>query len=112
MRQRGFSPLVLATLAAFACPAHAQTDGEVITKQYNDGSVYEGTFKDGLQDGIGSYRLPSGFEYEGEWAKGQITKFEDVQKLLDMYYEQRGWDSNGVPTAATLDKVGLTAVVA
>lgn len=44
--------------------------------------------------------------------KGQITKFEDVQKLLDMYYEQRGWDSNGVPTAATLDKVGLTAVVA
>ena len=44
--------------------------------------------------------------------KGQITKFEDVQKLLDMYYEQRGWDANGVPTSATLEKVGLSAVVA
>src|SRR5512137_3060859 len=33
---------------------------------------------------------------------GQITKFEDVQKLLDMYYDQRGWDANGLPTPATL----------
>src|SRR5512136_659635 len=33
---------------------------------------------------------------------GQITKYEDVVKLLDMYYQQRGWDSNGLPAAATL----------
>jgi aldehyde:ferredoxin oxidoreductase len=43
---------------------------------------------------------------------GQITKYEDVQKLLDMYYEQRGWDSNGIPTPATLEKFGLMALVA
>jgi aldehyde:ferredoxin oxidoreductase len=43
---------------------------------------------------------------------GQITKYEDVQKLLDMYYEQRGWDSNGIPTPATLEKFSLTALVA
>ena len=43
---------------------------------------------------------------------GQITKYEDVQKLLDMYYEQRGWDANGIPTPATLEKFGLTALVA
>ncbi len=43
---------------------------------------------------------------------GQITKFEDVQKLLDMYYEQRGWDSNGLPTQATLQALNLTAMVA
>ena len=43
---------------------------------------------------------------------GQITKYEDVQKLLDMYYEQRGWDSNGIPTPATLEKFGLSALVA
>ncbi len=36
---------------------------------------------------------------------GQITKFEDVQKLLDMYYEQRGWDSNGIPKPETLKKL-------
>lgn len=43
---------------------------------------------------------------------GQITTYEDVQKLLDMYYEQRGWDANGVPTPATLDKFELTTLVA
>jgi aldehyde:ferredoxin oxidoreductase len=44
--------------------------------------------------------------------KGQITKFEDVQRLLDMYYEQRGWDANGLPTSATLESLNLTAMVA
>ena len=75
MRQLGqFIPAAMLALALASLPtlSLAQADGEVITKQYNDGSVYEGTFKDGLQDGIGTYRLPSGFEYEGEWIKGQI----------------------------------------
>ncbi len=39
--------------------------------------------------------------------KGQITKLEDVEKLLDMYYEQRGWDSNGIPKTDTLVELGL-----
>ncbi len=38
---------------------------------------------------------------------GQITKPEDVQKLLDMYYEQRGWDSQGHPKKETLEKLRL-----
>ena len=38
---------------------------------------------------------------------GQITKYEDVQKLLDMYYEQRGWDSTGHLTPATLERLNL-----
>jgi aldehyde:ferredoxin oxidoreductase len=42
---------------------------------------------------------------------GQITRFEDVQKLLDMYYEQRGWGSDGLPTPATLEKLGLASLV-
>ena len=44
--------------------------------------------------------------------KGQITKLEDVHRLLDMYYEQRGWDSNGIPKPETIDSLGLKAVVA
>ena len=43
---------------------------------------------------------------------GQITKYEDVQILLDMYYEQRGWDNNGIPTPATLDNLNITPLVA
>ncbi len=38
---------------------------------------------------------------------GQITRFEDVQKLLDMYYEQRGWSTEGRPTVETLQKLNL-----
>ena len=40
---------------------------------------------------------------------GQITRYEDVQRLLDMYYEQRGWTLQGMPTPVTLDRLGLTA---
>ena len=43
---------------------------------------------------------------------GQITKFEDVQKLLDMYYQQRGWDTNGIPTQGTLETLNLTTIEA
>jgi aldehyde:ferredoxin oxidoreductase len=44
--------------------------------------------------------------------KGQITKFEDVQRLLDMYYDQRGWDTSGIPTPITLEKLNITSLVA
>jgi aldehyde:ferredoxin oxidoreductase len=44
--------------------------------------------------------------------KGQITKFEDVNILLDMYYEQRGWDSDGLPKPETIESLGLKAIVA
>jgi len=43
---------------------------------------------------------------------GQITRIEDVHKLLDMYYEQRGWDTNGIPTQQTLQTLNLTEMVA
>ncbi|MDP3184166.1 MAG: aldehyde ferredoxin oxidoreductase family protein [Anaerolineales bacterium] len=44
--------------------------------------------------------------------KGQITKLEDVNRLLDMYYEQRGWNSEGMPTSATLEQLGIAELVA
>ncbi len=58
-----------------------------------------------------SWDLPSPRFYEeapktGATA-GQITNYEDVQCLLDMYYEQRGWDDNGIPTPQTLQKLNI-----
>jgi len=44
--------------------------------------------------------------------KGQITKIEDVNRLLDMYYEQRGWTSDGLPKPETIERLGLNALVA
>jgi aldehyde:ferredoxin oxidoreductase len=42
---------------------------------------------------------------------GQITKLEDVNRLLDMYYEQRGWTANGLPKPETLERLGLVGLV-
>ena len=44
--------------------------------------------------------------------KGQITSIDDVNRLLDMYYEQRGWTSDGLPKPETIESLGLKAVVA
>jgi aldehyde:ferredoxin oxidoreductase len=41
---------------------------------------------------------------------GQITKLEDVQKMLDIYYEQRGWNADGQPTPERLEKLGLAGL--
>jgi aldehyde:ferredoxin oxidoreductase len=40
--------------------------------------------------------------------QGQITRLDDVHKLLDMYYEQRGWSDNGIPKAETLSRLGIS----
>jgi aldehyde:ferredoxin oxidoreductase len=68
-------------------------------------------------DGFGrSWDIPSPRFYQeppktGATA-GQITKYEDVHKLLDMYYEQRGWDTNGIPKPETLERLHLETLVA
>ncbi len=43
-------------------------------------------------------------------AKGAILKVEEINKLLDDYYSDRGWSKQGIPTQATLDKLGLDFV--
>jgi len=43
--------------------------------------------------------------------KGKLVAWEDVQRLLDMYYEQRGWDANGIPTEEKLKELGLLELV-
>jgi aldehyde:ferredoxin oxidoreductase len=40
-------------------------------------------------------------------SKGKVVSKANVDKLLDMYYEQRGWDQNGIPTREKLDELGL-----
>jgi aldehyde:ferredoxin oxidoreductase len=64
-------------------------------------------------EGFGrSWDMPSPRFYEDApitgATKGQITKLEDVERLLDMYYEQRGWSADGLPTPATLENLNLT----
>jgi aldehyde:ferredoxin oxidoreductase len=40
--------------------------------------------------------------------KGAVLDLEKYNSMLSSYYEKRGWDEHGVPTKATLDKLGLS----
>ncbi len=40
-------------------------------------------------------------------AKGSVVTQKDLDALLDDYYKTRGWASNGVPTTAKLQELGL-----
>jgi aldehyde:ferredoxin oxidoreductase len=63
-----------------------------------------------------SWDMPSPRFYEDApesgATKGQITKIEDVHRLLDMYYEQRGWSNDGLPTSERLAELNLSELVA
>jgi aldehyde:ferredoxin oxidoreductase len=42
--------------------------------------------------------------------KGSKLDLEKYNAMLDTYYEKKGWDTQGVPKKATLDKLGLPDV--
>lgn len=52
-------------------------------------------------------KLRSGDQYFMDWFGNRLKK-EDVEKILDDYYEERGWDvRKGVPTEERLVELGL-----
>jgi len=44
-------------------------------------------------------------------SQGHALSRDDIENLLNWYYEARGWDQNGIPTRETLARVGLPEVV-
>jgi aldehyde:ferredoxin oxidoreductase len=63
------------------------------------------------REGIGKKddTLPKRFTDE-EQIKGRPETKVPIDKMLPRYYQLRGWDENGVPTAKTLKKLGLDFV--
>jgi len=50
-------------------------------------------------------------QVDGGSAKGKSLKRDQIEKLLDEYYEARGWDkSTTAPTRETLEKLGLHSI--
>ncbi|MEJ2108431.1 MAG: aldehyde ferredoxin oxidoreductase family protein [Acidobacteriota bacterium] len=47
---------------------------------------------------------------KGGASKGQRISQEDLDEMLDEYYEARGWDKSGVPTEVKLKELGITKV--
>jgi aldehyde:ferredoxin oxidoreductase len=55
--------------------------------------------------------LPQRFYAEplkGGARDGEVVRKPDT--IIDKYYEARGWDNNGIPTAATLGRLELQYV--
>jgi aldehyde:ferredoxin oxidoreductase len=50
--------------------------------------------KDAVQSGVG---------------EGSVTTQEDLDLMLDAYYEARGWSDQGVPYKEKLDELGLSS---
>jgi aldehyde:ferredoxin oxidoreductase len=44
--------------------------------------------------------------------RGQCIGEGNLNRMIDEYYACRGWDSNGVPTEATLKRYDLSVAVA
>jgi len=42
--------------------------------------------------------------------KGAVLDLEKYNIMLDLYYQKRGWNKNGIPTKETLEKLGLADV--
>ena len=66
--QRAASPTVDAAQEAEAS-ADRYAIGEMVLP---DGDVYEGKYKDGLQEGHGVYTFVDGRKYDGQWVKGMM----------------------------------------
>jgi aldehyde:ferredoxin oxidoreductase len=60
------------------------------------------------------FDLPPARLYEDPIAdgpnQGHVLSREDIDNLLNWYYEARGWNQNGIPTRETLVEVGLPEV--
>ena len=62
-----------ATLILLGLPTSAQDTSEIITKEYEQGGIYEGTFKDGKRQGAGTMRYKTGEEATGAWENGALA---------------------------------------
>lgn len=40
-------------------------------------------------------------------SRGSVITREELDRMLDDYYDARGWDKNGIPTRARLEELGL-----
>jgi aldehyde:ferredoxin oxidoreductase len=42
--------------------------------------------------------------------KGAVVTQDELDLLLDDYYQSRGWTADGIPTKSQLDKLGMAGL--
>ncbi|MCL2321928.1 MAG: aldehyde ferredoxin oxidoreductase family protein [Oscillospiraceae bacterium] len=78
-------------------------DGERINNLARIYNIREGMTRkdDNLPPRVMKDPIPEGV------SKGNVVTQEDLDIMLDSYYEARGWDKMGVPTESKLEELGL-----
>jgi aldehyde:ferredoxin oxidoreductase len=103
---QGLSPDDLAKLLS-ACTGEEMTGEDLMhigERIYNVERAFN--LREGM--GRGDDTLPNSFFIEKVTPWGPTGMSEaDFQKMLDEYYEFRGWDQNGIPTQKKLEALGL-----
>lgn len=94
--------------------------GEILDAETSRWLKAVGAPTDGL-DGVGEriwnlvrlFNVREGFDRSDDSITGPIDPERlsvPLERMLDAYYERRGWTDNGVPTAATLERLSLTEI--
>jgi len=68
------------------------------TLTYEDGAKYEGEWKDGEMDGTGIFTWSNGDKYEGDWKNGKKNGqgtifYQDGSKLEGEFRDDSPWDT-------------------
>jgi aldehyde:ferredoxin oxidoreductase len=86
-------------------PEEMEKAGERISNLARLFNIREGMTRkdDTLPKRVMTDPIPSGV------AAGSVTTQEDLDIMLDGYYDARGWTRAGVPTGAKLDELGLSS---
>ena len=107
-----------ATALLIVCPSvvFAQSDSETGIRQFEDGGVYEGGFRNGRQHGFGTYVSPNGYRYSGNWFDGQVhghgtaeSSMEPFTKGISLPGHRRGVDESGSRMEASTRAIGSKA---
>jgi aldehyde:ferredoxin oxidoreductase len=86
-----------------ATPSDIEKAGERMSNLARLFNIREGMTRsdDTLPERVMTDPIPSGI------AKGSVTTQQDLDIMLDGYYEARGWNNAGVPKKAKLNELGL-----
>lgn len=99
----GFPPFVKACTGLDLSETELLRIGERISNLKNLFNLREGFKREDsrLPERILTVPIPEGV------SKGSLITEEQMEKMLDDYFEARGWDTSGRPTGSTLERLGL-----
>ncbi|MFX1452453.1 MAG: aldehyde ferredoxin oxidoreductase C-terminal domain-containing protein, partial [Promethearchaeota archaeon] len=104
------APIYSAITGRRTTPAEMKKIGERNFNFYKMLNIYEGFSSRDLCSKIWLMprETPDGAFALSNYYRSKELSSEDIENLLDDYYKERGWDTNGLPTKEKLKELGLS----